>query len=125
MKTLPEIVKKAWENREGYPVFTTVDATGVPNAIYVGALAIYDDCTIVIADNYFDKTKANILSGSKAALVFITKDKKSYQIKGSIEYAAEGVLFDFMKTINPPGYPGHGAAALKVGAVYSGSERLT
>jgi predicted pyridoxine 5'-phosphate oxidase superfamily flavin-nucleotide-binding protein len=125
MVALPEIVKEAWEAREGYPVFTTVDTSGQPNAIYVGAIGIYDDHTIVIAENYLNKTKANILSGSRASLVFLTKSRKSYQIKGSIEYTKSGPLFEFMKTVNIPGYPGHAAVALKVESVYSGAEKLT
>jgi predicted pyridoxine 5'-phosphate oxidase superfamily flavin-nucleotide-binding protein len=125
MTALPKIVKEAWEAREGYPVFTTVDKTGLPNAVYVGAIAIYDDQTIVIAENYLNKTKANILAGSKASLVFLTKERKSYQIKGSIEYTKEGPLFDYMKSINVPGYPGHAAVAIKVESVYSGAEKIS
>jgi predicted pyridoxine 5'-phosphate oxidase superfamily flavin-nucleotide-binding protein len=125
MIALPKVVKEAWESREGYPVFTTVDASGLPNAVYVGAIGIYDDHTIVIAENYLNKTKANILAGSKASLVFLTKGRKSYQIKGSIEYAKSGPLFSFMESINVPGYPGHAAVAIKVESVYSGAERLT
>lgn len=124
MTLLPEIVKQGWDDREGFPVFTTVDASGVPNAIYVGVIQIYDDNTIIIANNKFDKTKSNILAGSKAALLFITKDKKSYQIKGSIEYATSGPLFEAMKRINLEGSPGHAAAVIKVEAVYSGAEQL-
>lgn len=125
MTALPNIVKEAWANREGYPVLTTVDTTGLPNAIYVGAIDIYDDNTIVVAENYLNKTKANILSGSKASLVFLTKERKSYQIKGSVEYIQSGPIFDFMKRINVPGYPGHAAVAIKVKVVYSGAEQLT
>ncbi|MGZ0655253.1 pyridoxamine 5'-phosphate oxidase family protein [Coraliomargarita sp. W4R53] len=125
MTALPQIVKEAWKAREGYPVFTTVDTSGLPNAVYVGAVGIYDDHTIVIANNYLSKTKANILSGSKASLVFLTKERRSYQIKGSIEYAERGPLFDFMKSVNVPGYPGHAAVAIKVESVYSGAEKLT
>ncbi|MGD7654312.1 MAG: pyridoxamine 5'-phosphate oxidase family protein [Verrucomicrobiales bacterium] len=124
MTPIPETVKQAWADRVGYPVFATADANGVPNAIYVGALDIYDDHTIVIADNYFSKTKANILAGSKAALVFLSKGGKSYQIKGSIETATDGPWFDFMKRINPAKHPGHAAAVIRVEAVFSGSQQL-
>ena len=43
-----------------------------------------------IADNFFFKTRANIEAGSPAALLFLTNDGKSYQIKGTIELLAEG-----------------------------------
>lgn len=124
MTTLPEIVKEAWADRESFPVFTTVDTSGVPNSIYVGAINLYDDRTIVIANNKFDKTKANIQSGSTGSILFITKEVKAYQIKGSIEYFTSGAIFDYMKKMNPEGYAGHGAVAVRVEAVYCGAEKL-
>jgi hypothetical protein len=54
----------------------------------------------------------------------MTNDKKAYQLKGSLEYHAAGPIFEDMKKWNPPVHPGHGAAALVVEEVYSGSKRL-
>ena len=79
---------------------------------------------IVIADNYLDKTKKNILSGSTGSVLFITKDGKAYQAKGTIEYHREGEIFDDMKTWNPEKHPGRAAVALKVEEVYSGAEKV-
>lgn len=124
MSTLPEIVNKAWENREGPVVLTTIDSEGVPNAIYATCVSKYSADTLVIADNYFNKTRANILAGSKVSLLFITKEGKSYQVKGVIEYYTSGPVFDDMKQWNPVKHPGHAAAALKVEQVFSGAERL-
>ncbi len=124
MPVLPEEVSKAWENREGPAILTTVDAEGNPNAIYVNCVNKYSDDMLVIADNYFNKTRKNILTGSYASLLFITQGDKSYQIKGEIEYYTEGPIFDTMKQWNPVNYPGHGAAALKVGQVFSREGRL-
>lgn len=124
MPTLPEVVSKAWENREGPVVLTTVDLEGNPNAIYATCVSKLNEDTLVVADNYFNKTKANILAGSKAALLFITKDGKSYQIKGTIEYYTQGAIYDDMKQWNPTRLPGHAAAALKVEHIFSGAEKL-
>ena len=124
MPQLPEVVSKAWENREGPIVLVTVDQNGTPNAIYATCVSKYDESTLVVADNFFHKTQENIFSGSKVSLLFITKEGKSYQIKGSIEYLAEGVVFEDMKRWNPEKLPGHAAAALKVEDVYSGAEKL-
>jgi len=124
MPTLPEAASKAWENREGPIVFTTVDAEGNPNTIYATCVSKYSEDTLVIADNFFNKTRANILAGSKAALLFITKEGKSYQIKGKIEYHTEGAVFDDMKQWNPANLPGHAAAALRIEHVFSGAEKL-
>lgn len=124
MPQLPEAVKAAWEKRSGPAVFTTVDEGSMPNAIYVTCVALYDDSTVLIADNYFDKTRRNILAGSKGSLLFMADGQKPYQIKGTISYHRSGPLFDHMKSWNPKKHPGHAAAALAVEEVCSGAERL-
>jgi len=124
MAVLPELVMQAWKKREGPIVFSTVDSKGIPNAIYATCVSIYNPEIIVVANNYFDKTLKNIMEGSKGSILFLTSDKKSFQIKGSIEYHKTGEIFDDMKKWNPSKLPGHAAAALKVEEVYSGSEKL-
>jgi len=124
MPALPQAVSQAWENREGPIVLTTVDSEGNPNAIYATCVSKYREDTLVVADNFFNKTKANILAGSQATLLFITKEGKSYQIKGKIEYHTEGAVFEDMKQWNPAKLPGHAAAALRVEQVFSGAEKL-
>jgi predicted pyridoxine 5'-phosphate oxidase superfamily flavin-nucleotide-binding protein len=124
MTALPHIIDQAWKDHEGPIVLTTVDATGTPNAIYATCVRKTGQDTWVIADNFFNKTRANILSGSKGALLFITKEGKSYQIKGRIEYHTEGQVFDHMKQWNPSKLPGHAAAALQVEQVFSGGEQI-
>ena len=84
----------------------------------------YDEERLVVADNYFDKTRANIAAGSKASLLFITEAGKAYQVKGSIEYATNGPVFDDMKTWLDPKHPGHAAAILHVEQVFSGAMQL-
>jgi uncharacterized protein len=124
MIILPQIVDEAWEDREGPIVFTTVDPEGTPNAIYATCVRKFDSSTLVVADNFFNKTQANIKSGSKGSLLFITKEGKSYQVKGRIEYHTEGEFFDDMKKWNPDTLPGHAAAVLRVEQVFSGGEQL-
>ncbi len=124
MAALPEKVSKAWEDREGPIILSTVDGAGNPNAIYATCVSKFSEEIIVVANNYFAKTLENILAGSKGSILFITKEGTSYQIKGSIEYHKEGVIFDDMKKWNPKRLPGHAAAALKVEEVYAGAEKL-
>jgi hypothetical protein len=80
---------------------------------------------LVVADNYFDKTRKNIRSGSYGSILLINRDGKSFQAKGNIEYHEEGELFDFMKSWNPEKHLGHATAVFKVEEVYSGSRKLT
>ena len=124
MATLPEAVSKAWDAHEGPVIFTTVDESGEPNSIYATCVSKFAEDTLVVADNYFDKTRKNIQSGSRGSILFITADNKAYQVKGTIEYHESGDIFDDMKKWNPEKHPGHAAAALKVEAVFSGAERL-
>ncbi|HAJ95279.1 MAG TPA: pyridoxamine 5-phosphate oxidase [Actinobacteria bacterium] len=124
MKKMPEVASKAWDNRKGPIIFTTVGENGISNSIYVTCVSKYDEGTIVIANNYFDKTQKNILSGSRGTILFITDEDKSYQVKGSIKYYTEGDIFDDMKKWNPENHPGHGAAAVEVEEVYSGDKKL-
>jgi predicted pyridoxine 5'-phosphate oxidase superfamily flavin-nucleotide-binding protein len=124
MSVLPEKMRTAWDERKGPIIFTTVDKNEVPNAIYATCVNKFDEETIVIADNYFDKTRKNILAGSKGSILFITNEGKAFQVKGSIECHKEGEVFENMKTWNPKQHPGHAAAVLKVEEVYSGAEKL-
>ncbi len=124
MPNLPEEVSQAWNQREGPVVLTTVDAAGEPNAIYASSVSKYAEDKLLIADNYFDKTRRNILNGSRGALVFITKDKKAYQIKGRLERLTSGPMFDDMKKWNPSRLPGHAVAVLYVEAVYQGAKKM-
>ena len=122
---LPEKVSKAWDDKDGPVIFSTVDEDGVPNAIYVTCVAKYGEEMLVVADNFFNKTRKNIFSGSKGSMLFITSEGKSYQVKGSIEYHKEGDIFEDMKKWNPTKHPGHAAVALKIEEVYSGAEKLS
>lgn len=124
MPNLPQAASLAWDNKEKLVIFTTVDATGTPNTIYVIYAKKYAEDKIVIADNRFSKTRANILAGSRGTILYITPDKKAYQIKGHIEYLTEGEIFEDMKSWNGAAHPGVAATVLHVEEVYSGAEQL-
>ena len=119
-----EDFKRKWDHREGPVVLATVSADGVPNVIYATCVGTFGDDQLVVADNYFNKTRRNILGTGRGALLFITEDGKAYQVKGSLEYHRDGEVFESMKSWNPPQHPGHAAAALRVEEVYSGATRL-
>lgn len=119
---------KAWNQRKGPVVFATADADRLPNAIYVTWIKRFGNA-LLLADNYFDKTKANIFSGSRGAVVFLTTEGTSYQVKGPVEYETSGPAFDEMKRWlpDPERFPGHAAALIHVEEAYSnryGSKRI-
>ncbi len=124
MGKLTEDLIKAWDNRNGPSVLATVDAQGLPNAIYASCVGRFGDDKLVVADNYFDKTRKNIQAGSKGVILFITKDSKSFQVKGRLDYHDSGPVYADMKKWNPSKHPGHAAAILTVEEVYSGAKKL-
>ena len=124
MTSIPESVRQAWEDRDGPVILATVSPDGVPNIIYVTCVSAFGDDRLVVADNYFHKTRKNLLAGGKGSLLFRSKEGKAYQVKGTLEYHTNGAVFEHMKTWDPSQHPGHAAAALRVEEVYSGAEKL-
>ncbi|MDD4538185.1 MAG: pyridoxamine 5'-phosphate oxidase family protein [Lentisphaeria bacterium] len=125
MSAMSADLVQAWENREGPVIFVTVSADGTPNAIYATCVGKYDNSTLVVADNYFNKTRENILGANhQGCILFTAKGGKAYQIKGTLEYHREGPVYDFMKSWNPKQHPGNAAAALKVTSAFSGAAQL-
>lgn len=124
MNRLPEEVLKVWTAHEGPIVFSTVSAEGMPNSIYATCVGMSEDGCIVIADNYFKKTKENVLAGSLASVLFISPEGTSCQVKGKVEYHVEGPYFDFMKSWNPQKHPGHAAAVLRPDSCFMGIRQV-
>ncbi|PKQ61136.1 pyridoxamine 5-phosphate oxidase [Labilibaculum filiforme] len=122
--TIPQTIQEAWNDRKGPIVFSTVSEDAVPNSIYATCVSIFEENSIIVANNFFNKTMKNITSGSKGVILFITNEDKAFQVKGHIEYVTEGKAFDDMKKWNPERLPGHGAAILVVEEIFSGAEKL-
>lgn len=123
MITIPEIVKNEWNNKQDAVVLTTVSDTGIPNSIYATQAALYNN-SVLVANNKFKKTLENITVCKEATVLFITKEMKAYQLKGSVSYKTEGDEFDDMKKWNRADLPGYGVAVIDVNEVYSGAQKL-
>jgi uncharacterized protein len=124
-KKLPDLIKTEWLEKSGSVIVTTTDTHGVPNSIYATCVSVYDDEKILVANNYFCKTLGNVQDGCKGNVLFITKDNKAYQLKGTFDYVTEGELFEDMKNWNPDRLPGIGVAVLTVDEIYSGADKIT
>jgi predicted pyridoxine 5'-phosphate oxidase superfamily flavin-nucleotide-binding protein len=118
------LVIQAWESRDGPAVLATVDAARTPNAIYVGEIRHLPGEGFVVADNYFHKTRSNIANGTRGSILFLTKERKSFQVKGPLTYHTKGPIFEYMQSWHDPKYPGVAATLLRVEEAYSGAERL-
>lgn len=124
MAKLPKEIMEFWKDKERAVVLTTVSKEGIPNSIYATCVKMYDESTILIADNYFDKTKRNLIDNEISSVLFITKEGKSIQIKGKTTLKEDGLYFDDMKKWNPEHLPGVGVAVFKVEKAYAGAEEL-
>jgi predicted pyridoxine 5'-phosphate oxidase superfamily flavin-nucleotide-binding protein len=98
MVKMPPDVRQTLEKQKPVPI-ATASKSGVPNVVYVGLLKIVDDETLMIADNFFNKTAANLAENPKISILcYNSETKKSFQIKGSVDVCREGANFDQMRT---------------------------
>ena len=74
-------------------VLATATADGAPNAVPVGAKKIIDDETVLISDQFFNKTLANLKANPKVAVSF-WEGHEGYQIKGSATIETSGQRFE-------------------------------
>lgn len=74
-------------------VLSTATADGTPNAVPVGAKKILDDQTILISDQFLNKTLANMKSNPQAAVTF-WEGHEGYQLKGTITIETSGQRFE-------------------------------
>jgi hypothetical protein len=123
MAQLPEVVQSALASLKAPVVFTTIDGHGMPNAVYCMLSKVGSD-NVVICDNYFNKTRANIKSGSAGSVLFLSPEMKAYQLKGAIDYVTDGPLYEEIRNNVDPKHPRVAAVVLHVHEVYCGAEKL-
>ena len=124
MAQLPEAVKKAISKQEVFPVATS-NQDQIPNVAYIAYLKVIDDQTVLIADNYLDKTRNNILSNGRIAFAVLDEEKGSFQIKGIAERQTKGDLFDEVQKWVPDELPKVAAVIMKIEEIYNGAERVS
>ena len=123
MAQLPEIVKKAISKQDVFPVATS-SQDNVPNLVYITYLKVIDDQTVLIADNYLNKTRDNILNNGKIAFAVRDEEKGSFQIKGTAERQTEGELFDDVQKWVNDKLPKVAAVVMHVEEIYNGAEKI-
>ena len=74
-------------------VLSTATADGTPNAVPVGAKKIIDAETILISDQYLNKTLANMQSNPRVAITF-WEGHEGYQLKGTVTIETSGRRFE-------------------------------
>lgn len=121
MVKMPPEVKEALLKQKPIPI-ATATKDGTPNVIFIGLMKVLDDETLLLADNFFLKTAANLSENPRiSVLCYDTDTKRSYQIKGSARIYKAGPHFDEMRKwvhgVNPK-LPAKAAVVVKVEAVY-------
>lgn len=76
-------------------VLATAGKNGVPNAVPVNAKGIIDDETIVISDQFFNKTLANVKENPQVSVSF-WEGMNGYQLKGKAQIVTDGPIYENM-----------------------------
>ena len=127
MAQLTDEVKKAISKqiskKVAFPVATSnQDLT--PNVAYITYLKVIDDQTVLIADNFLNKTRDNILNNGKIAFAVLDEEKGSFQIKGTAERLTEGAMFDEVQKWVPDRLPRVAAIVMHIEDIYNGAEHI-
>ncbi len=100
----------------------TASSEGIPNVVPIGFARPIDNGSILIADNYMNKTRKNIEENPNVAIVTKDAQKNPYQFKGTAEIFESGKVFEevvewaqnVMTKLNPKA-----AIVVKVTEIYS------
>jgi uncharacterized protein len=98
----------------------TATKDGTPNVVVVAAVRLLDDESLLISDQYFLKTLANIEENPKVAVSW-WGDKGGFQIKGMASVHTSGPVFEdnvaWMK-VKWPKFKPKGAVVVKIADAY-------
>ncbi len=111
-------------NQVSAVVLSTATADGIPNAVPVGAKKIIDSETVLISDQFFNKTLANMKANPWVAVTF-WEGHEGYQLKGTVSIETSGKQFEetakwISEMSAKSGFPlkSKGAVILKIKEIY-------
>lgn len=103
----------------------TCDENGVPNVVCCSMKQAWDDETVMISDQYMNKTLANVRANQRMA-VTVWYETHGYQVKGTVTYEDEGERYEMIaaqvhQILSSMGYDYYskGVCWLHVDEVYS------
>ena len=92
-----------------------------PNVVPIAAFKVLDDATLLISDQFFNKTLANMKENPQAAISW-WGEKAGFQIKGKVTIHTDGEIWRqnvaWMKELRPSLKP-KGAVVMKITGVYA------
>jgi uncharacterized protein len=111
-------------NKVRIAVLATATPDGMPNAVPVGAKKIIDEETILISDQFFGKTLANMKANPRIAVTF-WDGAEGYQLKGTVIIETSGPRFEetarwIEERSSKTGFPlqSKGAVIMKIDEIY-------
>jgi predicted pyridoxine 5'-phosphate oxidase superfamily flavin-nucleotide-binding protein len=109
------------EKERAYVATATPD--GVPNVVPIGYIKPIDDKTVLIADSYMVKSRANLEANPKVSFVVHDVVRYPYQFKGSSKIFTDGEHFEtvvnWVKDINPLAPKPKAAIVITIEEIYS------
>jgi len=106
-------------------VLSTVSEDGTPNAVPVGSKKIIDDETILMSDQFFNKTLANMKANPRVGVTF-WDGYEGYQFKGIVTIETTGQRFEdtarwIEELSTKAGFPlnSKGAVILQIEEIYA------
>ena len=105
-------------------VLSTATEDGTPNAVPVGSKKIIDSETILLSDQFFNKTLANMKASPKVSVMY-WEGQEGYQLKGTVTIETTGQRYEdtaqWIEDLgNKIGFPlkSKGAIILKIAEIY-------
>jgi len=92
MAKMTERMKELFE-KVGAVVLGTSTSSGIPNVVPVGTKKIIDDETILISNQFFNKTLANMKSNPQVSVTY-WEGHEGYQLKGTVTIETTGKRYE-------------------------------
>jgi len=120
MVTLTQEIKESLQGSK-LAFLATSSGKGIPNVVPIAAFRLRDDGTMLISDQYFNKTLSNMVENPAIALSW-WGDKGGFQIKGTVTIHTDDAIFAqniaWMKESWPKFVP-KSAVLVKITGVYA------
>ncbi|MDD1712248.1 MAG: pyridoxamine 5'-phosphate oxidase family protein [Methanoregulaceae archaeon] len=114
-------MKETFAKIKLFPV-ATASRGGTPNVAPIAFVQLISDDTIWLADNFMQKTLANVKENPRIAIYLYDADsKKCFQVKGNVTVHTSGADFEKMKKMvhdKKPDLPAKSLLILKVTEVF-------
>ena len=124
MAQMTERMQKLFD-KVPFAVLATATKDGIPNAVPIGAKKIVDPETVLVSDQFFNKTIKNLQSNPTASLMY-WEGREGYQLKGTVTIETSGQRFDetarwIEERSREVGFPlrSKGAIILRVEEIYA------